>query len=101
MRECFVRITLIPSCHDLRTEVRKVQVNNGNGRVQLGVGVRNGCATAAADINAELALEGNVFQKEMSRTPSNALTVPRLMITYLTLPLLCDAMLPYGLSYTC
>ena len=40
-----------------------MQVKNGDGRVQLGVGVRNGCATAAADINAVLALEGNVFQK--------------------------------------
>ena len=31
--------------------------------VKLEVGVRNGCAIAAADINAVLVIEGNVRQK--------------------------------------
>ena len=99
MRECFVRITLIPSCQDLRTEVRKVQVKNGNGRVQLGVGVRNGCATAAADISAVLALEGNVCQKGDVKNAFQFSNRSTIYDYILVSPLLCDAMLPYGLSY--
>jgi predicted RNA methylase len=60
---CFVRVTLTPSCQDLRTAVRQVEVAGGNGRLQLGVGVRNDCAVVAADINVMLAIEGNVSQK--------------------------------------
>ena len=47
----------------LRTAVRKVEAAGGNCLVQLEVGVRNGCAIAAADINAVLVIEGNVRQK--------------------------------------
>ena len=64
MRECFVRVALTSTpastCQNLRTAVRKVEVDGGNGRVQRGAGVQNGCATAAADINAKLAKKGNV-----------------------------------------
>ena len=64
MRECFVKAALTSTpastCQNLRTAVRKVEVDGGNGRVQRGAGVQNGCATAAADINAKLAKKGNV-----------------------------------------
>jgi len=64
MRECFVRAALTSTpastCQNLLTTVRKVEVDGGNGRVKRGVGVQNGCATAAADINARLAKKGNV-----------------------------------------
>ena len=67
MRECFVRVALtstpVSTCQNLRTVVRKVEADGGNGRVKRGVGVQNGCATAAADINARLAKKGNVLQK--------------------------------------
>ena len=56
-----------------------MEATGGNCLVQLDVGVRNGCAIAAADINAVLVIEGNVRQKGFVK---NAFQCPDRATTY-------------------
>ena len=60
---CDVRSFIAPHARDVTKAFLEVVKEKGNGRLQLGVGVPNGCPKAATDINLVLAIEGSVCQK--------------------------------------